>query len=695
MAQRITGIDLGNHSVKVVTITPRGKSAARAPGQVARPAFDVLAVHEEPVPPPRDDQDAAGSLRERQGEALQELKRRGALDGEVFVTGVPGDVTATRTLSFPFSDKEKIGEALPYALESELSLDIDELVFPYVFLDRKDKDARETQVLTAYTRKDVLQDLLDVTATVGVDPRHVELDAHALEAAWQGVLYPHDIEERGPSELTTTGGTVIEIADGAPAPAVAVVDIGHRRTSVCIVQGGKIVGVHTLLHGGADATRALAKEIGLSLDEAERGKKKESFIEVTGAVAQFDEQRQVSEVLKKAVAPLVRRLRQVVQSTISTSRVRVVKMVITGGGSKIVNLDRHLSEELNVKVVRGKEIATTLRVGAGAEGASSEGDFAQGALALSYALSAMTRTASRLDFRTGVYAFRGDYDFIKERLPALGAWAAAIVFVVAVGSIAQLVMLSREADALMNKQLALCEQITGQKTDSPSRCTALIRERINGTAGFQVPEISAVDIFMEISQRLPYQNELKRKVTELDITSERVRLKGTTTTYEAIDTMVQRLQGGRCFHLVEKGKARNINADSVEMNITINLDCVQAPGDGKTFEPPPAPTAASLAAQRAALEASKPKPPPPPPDAGRATPPPPPAFDGPPVPNTADYEAAKSSPEALEARRERLKRLRDERAERRRQLLDNPIATPNMRDRFQRQIPLERDQGDE
>ena len=697
MAQRIVGIDLGNFSVKVTAISPRsrGPSPRGAPG---RQAFDVLAYGEAEVRSPTELEDAAATLRERQGEALADLKRRGLLDGDVFVTGLPGDSAAIKMLSFPFNDHAKIAESLPYALESEIAFDLDDIVHPYVFMDRGKEDGakrKDTEVMCAYARKDAVQEVLDVLATVGIDPRHVELDALALDDLWDGLFASHEVEPQGPSELKTAGGTVIETSDGAPAPAVAIVDIGHRRTSVCILRQGKVVSAHTLLHGGADATRALAKEIGLSLDEAERGKRKEAFLEVTGAVAQFPEQQQISDVLKRAMAPLVRRLRQLVQATISSSRVRVVKVILTGGGSKVMNLDRFLADELNIKVIRGLELATLAQKGQAAAGAAGGDGGVESALAFAYAMSGLggARSPDRIDFRVGPYAWRGDYDFLRERLPALGAWAAALLMVVAVGSIAQVVLLTRESDALLAHQLALCEQITGDKTDSTSRCTALIRERINGTAGFQVPEVSAVDVFMEISRRLPYETEIKRKITELDITSERVRLKGTTTTYEAIDTMVARLQGGRCFQLVEKGKARNINADTVELNVTINLDCAQAPGDGKLPDPPPAPTASSLKA--AARPAMSPTPAPMPPPAV-----PPGAEGNEPTPEAVEAMRAKSTPEQLEARRERLRQLREERTNRRRQLLDNPVANPSIRDRFQKTVPALRgvegdDEGDQ
>jgi len=218
-----------------------------------------------------------------------------------------------------------------------------------------------------------------------------------------------------------------------------------------------------------------------------------------------------------------------------------------------------------------------------------------------------------------------------------------------------------------------------------------------------VPETSATDTFLEISRRLPYATELKRKVTELDITSERVRLKGTTVSYDAIDTMVERLQGGRCFSLVEKGKARNVNADTVEMNVTINLDCAKAPGDGKTPAPPPGPTAEQLRAATSAsatssssnsAAASIPSLTPSqsssmPGDAVPYAPPPVPVEVG------GDGGFKRPSTEAIEERRERLKKLREERELRRKQLISNPLQRQSVRDRFQKPAVLDGNDGDE
>ena len=694
---RTVGIDLGSYSVKVIHLEPKGRGT-----------FEVLAYGEAFVPPASEGSDAAASLGERHSAALSELKQNGLLDGDIFVTGLPGDAAAVRMLRFPFRDAKKIAEALPFALESEIPLSLDEIALSWSILGpsaRAKKDlTSETEVLVAWAKKEAVQGVLSLLAVHGIDPRHVEFDALALDDLYHGLFAKESREESDASTgLRTPGGTVIEMGAGAPEPATAVVDIGHRRTTVCVLAGERVVSAHTILHGGADATRALAKAINLPLVEAERGKRKEAFIEVVGARAQFPEQQQISEVLKTAYAPIVRRLRQIFQSTISTARLRVVKVVLLGGGSRVLNVDRHFAEELNVKVARGRALAQAMRaqlpIAHVSEGASEDGA-PEAALAFAYALSAVavSKTRARIDFRTGEFAWRGDFDFLREKAPALAAWAACLVLLLGGSGVARAYVLGSTERELVAQELALCAEITGQpNVDSFQRCLAMIQERINGKATFQVPERSAADTYLEIGARLPPASEFKRKITEMDITSERVKLKGLTSTYENVDKMVERLQGGRCFSLVEKGKAQNKGAE-IEFNIAITLDCVAAPGQEVRVAAPELPAVTSTASERtspapADVERA--------PAAGRSTargdsdrqgelveaaaaaetspPPVAPAPTAAAVESESEVAGAKLSTDDITARRERLKKLREERELRRANRGPdglNPLATP-------------------
>jgi len=92
-----------------------------------------------------------------------------------------------------------------------------------------------------------------------------------------------------------------------------------------------------------------------------------------------------------------------------------------------------------------------------------------------------------------------------------------------------------------------------------------------------VPEWSAADTFLEISKRMPRDTVLIRKVLELDIDDERVRMKARTSDFDAVDKIINALKKGRCFEEIEKGKARNVEG-GVEFPATIRLNC-DVPGD--------------------------------------------------------------------------------------------------------------------
>jgi general secretion pathway protein L len=597
MAQRIVGLDLGTYSVKVVQLEGRGRTAD----------FEVLGFDEEEVPPASTGAGDPLPLAERHEVALRALEERGSLKGDVFVTGLPGDAAAVRTLAFPYSDPRKIEQTLPFELEAEIPFDIEDVVISWAILGQRETEEGEvTEVLCAYARREALEDHLELLGRVGVDPRHVEFDSLALDDLFDGVFA--DFDTLNLTASRTPGGTFIESGPDAPEPAIAMVDIGHRRTSVSILADGRVVSAQTILHGGADATRQLSRELGLPLDEAERGKKKEAFIEVLGAKAQFSEQERVSNILKQAFSPVARRLRQIFQASLSAHRVRVVRVILTGGGSRVLNLDRHLSEVLNVKVQRAPEVAQLLggAVRLDAEASSLEDrEVPQAALALAYALSGVAgdKTRARIDFRTGEYAWKGELDFIRERAASLGIWAAVLLLTLGISGAAQAWVLSSQEDELRERQITACESITGQRIESSSRCLAIIQERIGGQSGVNVPEFSAVDTYLEVSKRLPPQGTMDRKVTELDVNPERARMKATVADYDAVDKVVAGLNGGRCFDAVEKGKAKS-GRDGVEFDVVIRLDCEKSPGDEAARAPEPASTkkASSSSTRRSAAQ---------------------------------------------------------------------------------------------
>jgi Tfp pilus assembly PilM family ATPase len=296
MAHTILGLDLGTHSVKAVCLA----SAYRA--------FEVKSVDAEPL-----GNDPAVPYLDRVKAALGALRARGALAADMCVVAAPGEKVSFHTLALPFSDRKKIAQTIAFEIESVVPFDLEDIVFDYVVTPGP---AGGADVQVAVVRRDDLRALLGVLAEVGVDPKVVDLDAGCyLQLA--GRSFWEDLQDDGAREKKrskvvllkrrkeTKGGAKLEVvgsgeaetevqasgevadamaarvaepaADGAPAEgardtgAVVVVDIGHERTNVCVIERDAEGAPHlamarTLRGGGANMVRLVASREGV--DEA-------------------------------------------------------------------------------------------------------------------------------------------------------------------------------------------------------------------------------------------------------------------------------------------------------------------------------------------------------------------------------------------------------------------------------------------
>jgi hypothetical protein len=60
----------------------------------------------------------------------------------------------------------------------------------------------------------------------------------------------------------------------------------------------------------------------------------------------------------------------------------------------------------------------------------------------------------------------------------------------------------------------------------------------------------------------------------MDITSDRVRISGETTTYDAVDQIVTEYAKDTCYKDIKKGKLdKKTGTDRVEFQLTMRLEC--------------------------------------------------------------------------------------------------------------------------
>jgi hypothetical protein len=214
MAQRILALELADDRVEA------------ALGERAWSSFALLGTYQSERA--EDETDLAPALRRL-------LSQTGIPD--LVVSALPGELVAKRLLDLPFTDRRKLDQAVPFALEEHLPFAIEEAVVAYISLMHRQKNSL---VLAALVRRDDLRAHLDLLAEVGLDPKTVTLSSLALSAL------------------------INRARNGNGPTSHLLVEFEHGRTSVVLLDSGGVpralrtlpVGMNSALDGQHDERSA-------------------------------------------------------------------------------------------------------------------------------------------------------------------------------------------------------------------------------------------------------------------------------------------------------------------------------------------------------------------------------------------------------------------------------------------------------
>ncbi len=189
------------------------------------------------------------------------------------------------------------------------------------------------------------------------------------------------------------------------------------------------------------------------------------------------------------------------------------------------------------------------------------------ALVASYALMGQTPNEkhNRFNLRKDEFAFRSEIQFVTGHTRTLSIWALILLGLIVVNYGARRYFLGARIDVLKQDEQALCHKVTGAAACLSTMKKALAKDRKD-----KIPDMSALDIYLEVSKALP--TNVQVKLTDLDIGNNGVRLSGDTADFESVDLLVAALAKTHCFKNVDKGRARQ-GQSGVSFQISMDFDC--------------------------------------------------------------------------------------------------------------------------
>lgn len=216
MPQNILGLDIGYKTIKAVVLSKKGLSG----GKIV--AFNILDI------------EACGGL----DSALQKLAEEKIFSDVICVAVLPPADILFRRVHLPFRDENKIRKTLLFELEPLVPLPIEELIADYLVIP-------DDGLLTAAAAK-----------------KNIRLWIDKLEKHFHRVPI-----------LDASSTTLAIQAVDKNVSGVMILDIGSTSTSAVFFEHGALMQARTLPFGGETLTRALARDLSVSVSEAENIKR--------------------------------------------------------------------------------------------------------------------------------------------------------------------------------------------------------------------------------------------------------------------------------------------------------------------------------------------------------------------------------------------------------------------------------------
>ncbi|HLT29826.1 MAG TPA: pilus assembly protein PilM [Myxococcaceae bacterium] len=523
---RILGLDLGSWSFKALLHDTSQKASS------ARTFVEV------PLPQNVEDPEAA---RRAALARLIELVPGGVPD--LTVISLPGPSLATHPINLPFSDPKRIEATLPFEIEGVLPVDLDAVFYDYQPMGAP--GPRGNELLVGVVRREELISLLSMLQEQGIDPRVVTHPAVALQ------------------NLYTQTPPLLEVGDD-PAGLVAVVDIGHRRTNVAVgIPGQGLLGARTFAAGGFDVTRAVCNELQLDPEDAEELKHAQGTFDASAVRA---DARRVHEAMVRGLQPLLRELRPTLRAMSTRAQRPIRRLYLCGGSAEAAAIDTYLSRELGMPVERlptGGDLARTR--GLEPDHAISAGQVH----ALVLRGTAPTARSPRFNFRRGPLAFKGDFDFLKDRVGLLVAFAATLLLLFVFSGLVRNSLLRREEAKVDAALCALTQRTLGTCEKDYARALNLMAGQESPISS--IPKQTATQLLAEVVAALPDGPDITLDRVEVGL--DRISLRGTTSSRAAVDDMSAALEKHRCFPQVEPGRVETTRDNRTSFGLEIQVAC--------------------------------------------------------------------------------------------------------------------------
>ncbi len=300
----IVGIDIGSHSVKICQLKRTAKGYA------------ILALGSILLPEGAVDE---GMLIEPElvAEAISTLLGNLKIKNKKVGLSISGYSVIVKKIKLPMMEEAALEKHIMAEAEQYIPFDIEDVYLDFQTLAPNKNDPERSEVMLVAAKKEVVDGYLEMFEELNIQPALVDVDSFALENTY---------EHSNPGKDN-----------------VVLVDIGASKMNINILSGGLSAMARDVVVGSRQLTEQIQATLDIEFDEAEALKLGKTSVE------EYNDQ--LEKIFTSTCTQWVLEIKKAIDLyDTKHPDSPLTRLVLSGGGSKIVGLEKFLAEETGLKV---------------------------------------------------------------------------------------------------------------------------------------------------------------------------------------------------------------------------------------------------------------------------------------------------------------------------------------------------------
>ncbi len=300
----IVGIDIGSHSVKICQLKRTNKG------------YTILALGSILLPEGAVDE---GMLIEPElvAEAISTLLTNLKIKNKKVGFSISGYSVIVKKIKLPIMEEADLEEHIMAEAEQYIPFDIEDVYLDFQTLQTNENDPERREVMLVAAKKEVVDGYLEMFEELNIQPVLVDVDSFALENTY---------EHSNPGKDN-----------------VVLVDIGASKMNINVLSGGLSAMARDVVVGSRQLTEQIQATLDIEFDEAEALKLGKTSVE------EYNDQ--LEKIFTSTCTQWVLEIKKIIDLyDTKHPDSPLTRLVLSGGGSKIVGLEKFLAAETGLKV---------------------------------------------------------------------------------------------------------------------------------------------------------------------------------------------------------------------------------------------------------------------------------------------------------------------------------------------------------